>query len=135
MIKTYEGNCHCGNIKYTVTLPEALAPEGSGEICRCNCSICTKNGYYLVYPKRADVHFLDDSESKLKAYFFGKKNKPHRFCPECSSSILIDFANSDLEGQREHLAMNASLFKGIDLENAKLDKFNGMAELDPQYEV
>ncbi|KAK3622740.1 hypothetical protein LTR56_022033 [Elasticomyces elasticus] len=71
----------------------------------------------------------------MKAYFFGKKNKPHRFCPECSSSILIDFANSDIVKQREHLAMNASLFKGIDLENAKLDKFNGMAELDPPYEV
>ncbi|KAK3639862.1 hypothetical protein LTR56_012242 [Elasticomyces elasticus] len=103
---------------------------------------------------RADVHFLDDSESRMKAYFFGKKNKPHRFCPECSSSILIDFANSDIVKQREHLAMNvsfilhrgknvrtadirsqASLFKNIDLENAKLDKFNGMAELDPPYEV
>ena len=42
--KTYEANCHCGNIKYTVTLPDALAPEGSGKINNCNCSICTKNG-------------------------------------------------------------------------------------------
>jgi len=42
--KTYEGNCHCRLIKYTATLPEALAPEGKGKINRCNCSICTKNG-------------------------------------------------------------------------------------------
>lgn len=44
---TYHGNCHCGNIKYTATLPDALAPEGSGKINRCNCSICTKAGIGL----------------------------------------------------------------------------------------
>lgn len=48
--KTYEGNCHCGLVKYTVTLPEALAPEGAGQIGRCNCSICTKNGTSLSKP-------------------------------------------------------------------------------------
>lgn len=46
--KTYKGNCHCGLIKYTVTLPEALAPEGPGQIGKCNCSICTKNGMSLL---------------------------------------------------------------------------------------
>ena len=44
MPKTYDANCHCGLIKYTVTLDEPLAPEGNGDICNCNCSICTKNG-------------------------------------------------------------------------------------------
>lgn len=42
--KTYNASCHCGDITYTVTLPEPLAPEGSGELMVCNCSICTKNG-------------------------------------------------------------------------------------------
>lgn len=99
--KTYEANCHCGLIKYTVKLDDALAPEGAGKIGNCNCSICTKNGwsknwfyslkikksrflvnlslgYLLVYPRREDVKFLDDSESKLRAYFFGAKSKPHK---------------------------------------------------------
>lgn len=126
-MKIYDGSCHCGNIKYTVALEEALAPEGKGTINRCNCSICTKNGdltsacrltlalltlsitgYFLVYPKREDVVFKDGCDSKMKTYAFGKKVKPHRFCPECSSSILIDFKDSDVDGQQDLLAMNVS---------------------------
>lgn len=65
-------------------------------------------GYLLVYPQRSDVVFANNCDSKLKDYYFGKKNKPHRSCPECSSTILIDFKNSDVEGQRPKLAMNVS---------------------------
>lgn len=126
-MKVYNGSCHCGNIKYTVALDEALAPEGKGTINRCNCSICTKNGellvillststqftyliagYFLVYPRREDVVFQDGCDTRMKSYFFGKKLKPHRFCPECSSSILIDFKNSDVKEHVPLLAMNAS---------------------------
>lgn len=107
--KTYNASCHCGNIRYTVTLTDALSPEGVGKINRCNCTICTKNGYLLVYPKRTDVVFLDGSEARLKEYFMGPKVKPHRFCPECSSSILIDFKNVENEEAKQRLAMNVSL--------------------------
>lgn len=65
-------------------------------------------GYLLVYPQRSDVVFADGCDSKLKDYYFGKKNKPHRSCPECSSTILIDFKKSDVESQRSFLAMNVS---------------------------
>jgi hypothetical protein len=106
--KTYNGSCHCGAIKYTVTLDDALAPEGTGKINKCNCSICHSNGYLLVYPKREDVVWLNDSESKLRDYYMGRKLKAHRFCPECSSSILIDFQNADWEHLRPFLAMNVS---------------------------
>jgi len=68
-------------------------------------------GYLLVYPLRSDVVFANNSDSKLKDYYFGKKNKPHRFCPECSSTILIDFKDSDIEGQRAKLAMNVSILR------------------------
>jgi hypothetical protein len=62
----------------------------------------------LLYPKRDDVEFLGDSESKLKKYFFGQKRKPHLFCGECSSNVMIDFADSDAEDQRPFLAINVS---------------------------
>ena len=45
----------------------------------------------------------------MKAYYMGKKNKAHRFCPECSSSILIDFQNSDVDWQRPLIAVNVSV--------------------------
>jgi hypothetical protein len=61
---TYSGNCHCGLIKFTVKLLEALAPAGTGKINSCNCSICTKNGTIISFscPKSsqlADYFFLD----------------------------------------------------------------------------
>jgi hypothetical protein len=65
-------------------------------------------GYLLVYPKREDVHFLADSETKLKQYFFGQKRKPHLFCGECSSNVMIDFVESESEKQRGLLALNVS---------------------------
>jgi hypothetical protein len=70
---------------------------------------CFLRGYYLVYPNREDVVFKEGSESKLKDYYFGKKNKPHRFCPECSSSVLIDFKDSPYVKERQKLAMNVRL--------------------------
>ena len=106
--KTYNGSCHCGAIKYTVTLDEALAPEGKGQITKCNCSICHNHGYLNVYPKREDVVWIGDSEAKLKEYFFGQKRKAHRFCPVCSSSVMIDFQNADWERLRPFVAINVS---------------------------
>ncbi|KAF2765696.1 hypothetical protein EJ03DRAFT_377536 [Teratosphaeria nubilosa] len=133
--KTYHGTCHCKAIQFTVALPEALSPEGPGKVTRCNCSICTRNGYFLVYPPREAVTFLGDSEAKMKQYFMGLKNKPHRFCPECSSSILIDFQNSDVERQRPYLAVNAAMFTDFDLETADLRLSDGKNRLQPAYEA
>jgi hypothetical protein len=73
-----------------------------------NLTIRNLTGYLLVYPKREDVHFLADSETKLKQYFFGQKRKPHLFCGECSSNVMIDFAESESEKQRGLLAVNVS---------------------------
>ena len=105
---TYNASCHCGLITLTATLDDALAPRGSGTINSCNCSICTKLGYLLVYPLRSDVVFLNDSETRLKSYYFGQKTKPHKFCEGCGSSVLIDFKDAKHEKEREFLALNVS---------------------------
>lgn len=42
---TYEAGCHCGYIKFSVTLTPAL-PET--KVLNCNCSACTRFGYLLV---------------------------------------------------------------------------------------
>lgn len=42
---TYECGCHCGYIKYAVTLTPPL-PEY--EVLHCNCSMCRSAGYLLV---------------------------------------------------------------------------------------
>ena len=126
----YKGNCHCALIRYTVTLPEALAPEGEGTISRCNCSICTKNGpvlppppspystirpfirprrshasrVVLFYPKREDVVLRNGSDSRRKAYLMAGV-LPHRFRPECSSSVSTDSETAHRELMRSKSAI------------------------------
>ena len=87
---TYKGGCHCGNIRFTAKLPDIRTTK----IIRCNCSICTKNGYLLVYPKRTDFAF-GSGEDKLSSYLMGSKTLPHKFCGQCGTSILIDFSQTD----------------------------------------
>ena len=42
---TYEGGCHCGYIKFSVTLTPTLPQT---EVLNCTCSACTRFGYLLV---------------------------------------------------------------------------------------
>ncbi|EMD00137.1 hypothetical protein BAUCODRAFT_55553, partial [Baudoinia panamericana UAMH 10762] len=100
------GNCHCGAIKFTVDVPDALAPEGSRHILRCSCSICTKNGYFLLHVPVGDVHFVDSSWDKMKIYRFGSKTIDHRFCGECGSSVCIDLQNIPIEQMKGKIAIN-----------------------------
>ena len=105
----HEASCHCGAIKNTVMHPNLMyqsphsttspaAPVSNINIVvECNCSICQRNGYVLVYPQRGDVHFaVDDTgvscQSKLKDYKgVGRGLFSHKFCEVCGSSMLLDF--------------------------------------------
>jgi hypothetical protein len=42
---TYECGCHCGYIKFSMTLTPAF-PEY--KVLECNCSACTRFGYLLT---------------------------------------------------------------------------------------
>lgn len=55
---TYRANCHCGHTRFTITLPN---PFPIYPINRCTCSICSKNGYLLVYPHKKDVQWISGS--------------------------------------------------------------------------
>jgi hypothetical protein len=99
--QVYKANCHCGQVRMSVILPDLLTTR----VNRCNCSICTRNGYLLVYPKREHVSFLC-GEDKLSAYRFGNRRKPHMFCPHCGTSIFIDFRESDREDERDEIGFN-----------------------------
>ncbi|KAI1501131.1 glutathione-dependent formaldehyde-activating, GFA [Biscogniauxia marginata] len=129
-IQTYDANCHCGKVQFTVTMPDIR----SSKIITCNCSICTKNGYLFVYPKREDVVF-SSGEQHLSSYRFGNKKKPHKFCPTCGTSILIDFAECDREIERQVTAINIRSFAGIEdvLGDLEFKQVDGKNKLGPAY--
>ncbi len=144
----YEANCHCGAIKYKVKMP----PLETLKVTNCNCSICCKNGYLNVYPKRTDVVF-DRGEDHMKGYLFGEKKCMHKFCPTCASSMFVDPHMDDPELIVVNVRVSflvvvvvvlswttliwpqVRMFKNIDVDKLELWKYDGFNRLQPGYEV
>lgn len=87
--KLYKGNCHCGKVRFTVS----HVPLDITDVVRCNCSICTKNGYLNIYPEVEDVTFTHGYES-MSEYFSGGKSFVNKFCGNCGTPIMIDLSTS-----------------------------------------
>lgn len=95
----YDASCHCGRVKYTVNAPSI----SENDVKSCNCSMCSRNGYYHVYVPHTQVLFHSGFDD-LVAYRFGTKTVQHKFCPNCGSSVMID-----LQGFKDGFyAMNVS---------------------------
>lgn len=118
----HDAACHCHGVEYKILFAPIYPPytganterpggtqatdssEGAPPlIIRCNCSICNKNGYTLIYPNREDVVFTKGYDT-LKDYQFATRTRDHKFCPNCGSSIMIDFRGFFPE--RDSLGMN-----------------------------
>jgi hypothetical protein len=74
-MKTYEGGCHCGAVRYEVETDLAEAFD-------CNCSHCHKKGIILNFVDK-EKFTLHTSEDMLMEYFFNKKAIRHLFCRVC----------------------------------------------------
>lgn len=70
-----EGGCHCGAVRYRVTVRSRAGVE-------CNCSICRKKGYlHLIVPER-DFELLRGADA-ITTYTFGTHTAQHHFCSHC----------------------------------------------------
>ncbi|HXU94783.1 MAG TPA: GFA family protein [Gallionella sp.] len=74
-MKTYQGGCHCGQVRFEIETDLVKATE-------CNCSICTKKGvlHHRVPPERFK---LLAGQEALSLYQAGKKIAKHWFCRHC----------------------------------------------------
>ncbi|KAF2737560.1 hypothetical protein EJ04DRAFT_430792 [Polyplosphaeria fusca] len=123
---TYDASCHCGTVQYSVT----TAPLAKWKVTSCNCSICSRNGYLLVYPLRQQVK-VKSGEDALKAYSFGQKWNQHKFCTNCGSSLFFDprMPERGVDGP-DMLGVNIRMFKGVaqKLDEYQYVKFDGWNE-------
>ncbi|MCO4769440.1 MAG: GFA family protein [Deltaproteobacteria bacterium] len=71
----YEGGCHCGAVRFAVTVRDRTALD-------CNCSICQKKGILHVIVDDADFDLLA-GEQALCTYTFGTHTAKHQFCSVC----------------------------------------------------
>ncbi|EMD63990.1 hypothetical protein COCSADRAFT_190193 [Bipolaris sorokiniana ND90Pr] len=120
--QAYSCKCHCGEVRFTMTLSSHLADY---TVMQCNCSICVVNGYLLVYPNRSDVVFYGDLKNHVHKYQFHTKKKDHWFCLHCGTSLLIDF--NGIYENYDVMAVNARTIENVDIATLTLEYGNGKA--------
>jgi hypothetical protein len=74
-MNSYEGGCHCGAVRFRVTVERYRALE-------CNCSICAKKGFlHLIVPK--ERFLVLSGGDALATYTFNTHVAKHTFCRTC----------------------------------------------------
>ncbi|CAJ2511645.1 Uu.00g072700.m01.CDS01 [Anthostomella pinea] len=122
---TYEAGCHCGYVKFAVTLAPPL-PEH--QVVQCNCSACVRFGYLLVYPEAKDVVWHNNGRARCANYQFNTKQLDQMFCPKCGASLGIDLR----ERMTPHrYAISARAFYGLDLDELTYKKVDGREKAVP----
>ncbi|KAJ6073134.1 hypothetical protein N7467_011219 [Penicillium canescens] len=116
---TYDGSCHCGRVAFTMKLSPPIEEQ---TLKTCNCSICSINGYVLLYAQQSNVAFHDSENDARKEYRFGTMNFPHGFCSNCGSSM---YARADGGKYGDIIAINARTLKGIDISTLKIEQVDG----------
>lgn len=79
-----EGGCHCGAVRYRVTLDVEtdLDERGRLRVTECNCSICSATGFlHWIVPKERFTSLR--GEEALTEYRFGTGAARHLFCGTC----------------------------------------------------
>lgn len=74
---TLDGSCHCGTVKFTVTLTSGFASAR-----RCTCSICRMRGAVAVTSTPEEFQ-LTEGRERISTYRFNTKTAEHHFCSVC----------------------------------------------------
>ena len=72
-----QATCHCGTVRFTVTLSNGLASAR-----RCNCSYCRMRGAVAVSAYLEDIH-IQQGQDALTLYQFNTGEAKHYFCSTC----------------------------------------------------
>lgn len=112
--KAYTGGCHCGAVRYEVTI--ALDP-----VIACNCSLCAKRGHLLSFTT-PDQFKLLSGEERLVDYQFNKHVIHHLFCDKCGTQ---SFARGRRPDGKDMICINVRCLDGVDIGALKLTPFDG----------
>ena len=76
MLKTYQGSCHCGTVRFEAEL------DLTQSTYRCNCSICRRTRFWAAVA-RPDGFRLLAGEAEMTPYLFNTRKNQHYFCRHC----------------------------------------------------
>lgn len=104
MIRTYDGSCHCGAVRFR------LRSEPITTGVRCNCSMCIRKGTVMSsrYFTPSELELLA-GEEHLEVYQFGDRDVNHYFCRRCGIQPI-----HDVVGRLGHYRVNLGCLDGLD---------------------
>lgn len=76
MLKTYQGSCHCGRIKFEADLDLSQASY------RCNCSVCRRTRFWPAIARPEGFRLLA-GDGDMTEYRFSTGKNQHFFCAHC----------------------------------------------------
>ena len=111
-MKTMQGGCHCGRVRFTVT-------ADLDRVTVCNCSICSKKGFlHLIVPP--EQFELVSGKDDLTTYTFNTGVAKHTFCKYCGiHAFYVPRSDPD------KIDVNARCLDDIDLAALSLKYFDG----------
>jgi len=112
MLKTYEGGCHCGRVRFRVQSDFARVSD-------CNCSMCTKKGFVHLIVPLTQFELLSGQEN-LTTYTFNTGVAKHTFCKTCGIHPFYT-PRSD----PDKVDVNVRCLDGIDLTTINTVPFDG----------
>ena len=113
--QTYQGSCHCGNVRFEVPL------DLSKPVVGCNCSMCGRSGTLLQFVGATQFKLLQGEDS-LGDYQFNKHAIHHHFCKTCG---IKPFARGKNPDGSDMVAVNTRCIHDVDLSALNVVAFDG----------
>lgn len=108
---TYDLHCHCGAVRYKITVsPPLYEEDAKGKerwtAVECNCSHCERFGAINVHPLSSNIEFTQ-GQDHLVEYRCAAKENPHFNCKFCGCFLVSDLTTiMEKMGMEKRMAVN-----------------------------
>ena len=99
---TLDGACHCGAVRFTVSLAQGLASAR-----RCTCTLCRMRGAVAVTGALEGFQLLAGAE-QLATYRFNTGVAEHHFCTVCGI-----YTHHKRRSNPDQLGLNVACLAGL----------------------
>lgn len=113
-MKTVEGGCHCGAVRFEADVDLTQTVD-------CNCTHCAAKGFVLT-ALPADKLKVTSGEDKLTEYRFNTKRIAHYFCSLCG---VQPFSRGEGPGGAKMAMVNVRSLDNVDLTALSPMHFDG----------
>ena len=100
--KVWTGACHCGAVRFTVTLVDDLDKPR-----RCNCSLCRMRGAVVASARVEDLT-IESGADALQLYRFNTMQAGHYFCSRCGI-----YTHHKRRSNPSQLGVNVACLSGV----------------------